>query len=135
MVVKFQDVMNKHLRNYLEKLTQELEEKVCSLFHFSWWLSSARNVGLIFDSSFNVLVQRNSRKDHRKPFQDLENDILNLKLTIGNKKAQLDECLLVADKSRDGYLKAQEEEKRVKKELEKIRTEKNDLENEGESEF
>lgn len=29
MVVKFQEVMNKHLRKYLEKLTQELEEKVC----------------------------------------------------------------------------------------------------------
>lgn len=60
---------------------------------------------------------------------------MNLKLAICNKKALLDECVIVAEKSRDGYLKAQEEEKRVKKELEKIRSEKTDLENEGESKF
>lgn len=60
---------------------------------------------------------------------------MTLKLAICKKKAQLDECIFVAEKTRDGYVKAQEEEKRVKKELEKIRNEKTNLENEGESEF
>lgn len=62
----------------------------------------------------------------------MENDIVNLKLAISKKKAQLDECLIVAEKSREGFLKAQEEEKRVKKELENIRNKKTNLENEGE---
>lgn len=65
----------------------------------------------------------------------MENNIFNLKIAIAKKKAQLDECIIVAEKSRDGYLKAQEEEKRVKKELQKIRNKKTSLENEGESEF
>lgn len=62
----------------------------------------------------------------------MENNILNLKLVISKKKAQLDECMIVAEKSRDGYLKAQEKEKRVKKQLEKVRNKKTNLEDEGE---
>lgn len=65
----------------------------------------------------------------------MENEILNLKLAISKKRAQLDECILIAERSRDGHVKVQEEEKRVKKELEKVRNEKITLENEGESEF
>lgn len=65
----------------------------------------------------------------------MENNILNLKLAISKKKAQLEECIIVAEKSRDEYLKAQTEEKRVKKELEKMRNKKINLENEGKSEF
>lgn len=62
----------------------------------------------------------------------MENNILNLKLIISKKKAQLDECMIVAEKSRVGYLKAQEKEKRVKKQLEKVRNKKTNLEDEGE---
>lgn len=65
----------------------------------------------------------------------MENDNEKLKIAISKKKAQLEECTLIADKSRDKYLKAQRIGKKVKNELDKIRNEKLKLKNEGECEF
>lgn len=101
MVVKFQETMTKHLQCYLEKLTQQLEER------------------------------RNDRKDEQTRFQDLENAIINLKVTISKKRLQLDECNVLVDESRGKFLKAQEEAKKVKTRLDEIRNEKRKLENEA----
>lgn len=65
----------------------------------------------------------------------MEKDIGNLKAVIAQKKAQLDECIAVADTSRNKCLKAQDEAKKLKNELDKIRNEKIKLENEGDSEL
>lgn len=99
--------------------------KLCSTLWRRIWLKS---------SVFYILLQRKNRKE-QKPFQDLENDIANVKIAISKKKAQLDECIVVADRSRGRCVKAQDEEKKLKNELETIRNEKIKLENEGEREF
>lgn len=85
-------------------------------------------------SFFYILVQRKSGKE-QKAFRDMEKDIGNLKAVIVQKKAQLDECMVVADTSRNKCLKAQDEEKKLKNKLDKIRKEKIKVENEGDSEL
>lgn len=65
----------------------------------------------------------------------MEKDIGNLKAVIAQKKAQLDECMAVADTSKNKCLKSQNEEKKLKNELHKITNEKVKLENEGDSEL
>lgn len=138
MVLKYQQVMRINLQKYLERINQDLEEKV-GCFHLAIHQYSLICQAIkesfyhLWICSFQFSIQRAQKKKDDKHLQETRDVIFKTLQDLSRQRAKLEEFNNRAAQARAEHLEAQAKQEEMKMELSHTKREKSNIEAIGES--